>query len=80
MNKLTKAASALGSRGGKAGRGKAKARTTEQARKAAKKRWETRKLLEDAATALADLGACDDPGCTEPGCLHILQRIKSFLA
>jgi hypothetical protein len=37
------AAVSLGRLGGKAGTGKAKARTTEQARAAAKKRWETKK-------------------------------------
>jgi hypothetical protein len=35
-----KAAAAFGKKGGKAGTGKAKARTTEQARAAANKRWE----------------------------------------
>jgi ribosomal protein S5 len=38
--KKNKAAAALGQKGGKAGTGKAKARTTEQARAAALKRWE----------------------------------------
>lgn len=37
--KLNKAAAALGSKGGKAGTGKAKARTPEQARAAAYARW-----------------------------------------
>lgn len=37
--KLKQAAAALGSKGGKAGRGKAKARTAEQARAAAFARW-----------------------------------------
>ena len=36
---------AIGRRGGAAGRGPAKARTTWQARKAAKVRWDQRRLL-----------------------------------
>jgi hypothetical protein len=38
-NTKNAAAAALGSKGGKAGRGKAKARTSAQARRAAKARW-----------------------------------------
>jgi rRNA maturation endonuclease Nob1 len=38
-----KAAAALGKKGGKAGTGKAKARTTEQTRAAANKRWAKQK-------------------------------------
>lgn len=40
--KLNKAAAALGSKGGKAGTGKAKARTPEQASAAANARWQNR--------------------------------------
>lgn len=43
--KLNKAAAALGSKGGKAGTGKAKARTTEQARDAANVRWAKQNAL-----------------------------------
>ena len=39
MSGKNKAAAALGKKGGKAGTGKAKARTTEQARAAAQARW-----------------------------------------
>lgn len=42
--KLNKAAAALGKKGGKAGTGKAKARTSEQARRAANTRWRLRDL------------------------------------
>lgn len=42
MNPKNKHAAALGSKGGKAGRGKAKARTSEQARAAAQARWAKR--------------------------------------
>jgi ribosomal protein L37AE/L43A len=38
-----------------------------------------RELLIDAQTALRDLGACDDPGCDEPNCLHVLPMIKQAL-
>jgi hypothetical protein len=41
--KKNPAAVALGRRGGKAGTGQAKARTTEQARAAAQARWQKRK-------------------------------------
>jgi hypothetical protein len=40
---ISNAARLLGSKGGKAGTGKAKARPSEQMRKAALKRWEKRK-------------------------------------
>ena len=36
-------------------------------------------LLSDALMALRDLGACDDPECDEPGCLHVLPRIQKAL-
>ncbi len=39
-----------------------------------------RELLIDAQTALHDLGACDDPECSEQGCLRVLQRIRQSLA
>jgi hypothetical protein len=44
--KKNKAAAALGKKGGKAGTGKAKARTTEQARAAAKTRWIKKEIQE----------------------------------
>lgn len=52
-----KAAAALGSKGGKAGTGKAKARTPDQARAAAQARWDKRadKLAQAAAKAAAEI-------------------------
>jgi len=46
------AAVALGRLGGKAGRGRAKARTSEQARAAAQARWAKRKSLKRVGGAL----------------------------
>lgn len=43
MKPKNKAAVTLGRKGGRAGVGRSKARTTEQARKAALKRWENSK-------------------------------------
>ena len=37
-------------------------------------------LMREAAAALADLGACDDPACAEPTCSHVLPRIRTTLA
>ncbi len=42
VKKKNRSAVALGRLGGKAGKGKSKARTSEQARKAAEKRWRNR--------------------------------------
>lgn len=55
--KLNEAAAALGSKGGKAGTGKAKARTPEQARAAAQSRWDKRadKLAQAAGKAAAEI-------------------------
>ncbi len=36
--------------------------------------------LEIAETALVDLGACDDPACSEPNCLHALTRVRTVLS
>ena len=36
-------------------------------------------LLSDALMALRDLGACDDPECDEPNCLHVASRIQKLL-
>jgi len=36
-------------------------------------------LLSDALMALLDLGACDDPECDEPNCLHVASRIQKLL-
>ena len=36
-------------------------------------------LLSDALMALWDLGACDDPECDEPNCLHVASRIRQIL-
>lgn len=36
-------------------------------------------LLREAAAALNDLGACNDPACPEPGCSHILTRVRPAL-
>ena len=44
-----KHAAALGKRGGKAGKGSAKARTSEQARAAANSRWEKERANENMA-------------------------------
>lgn len=45
----TRAAKTLGAKGGKSGRGKAKARTSEQARAAANARWEKERANEEMA-------------------------------
>lgn len=52
--KLNQAAAALGKKGGEAGRGKAKSRTTEQARTAALTRWQKAYLESDKP--LDDIG------------------------
>ena len=36
--------------------------------------------LEAAEEALDDLGACDDPDCTEPNCVHALPLVRAALA
>ena len=56
MVKKNKPAAALGRKGGKAGTGKAKARTTEQARAAASARWDKRR---------AEIAACFDSEAKE---------------
>jgi predicted DNA-binding transcriptional regulator AlpA len=38
-----------------------------------------RALLADADAALADLGACNDPGCANTACLRVRQRIAAVL-
>jgi hypothetical protein len=43
MNQITKYLATIGAKGGKAGTGKAKARTSSQARAAAMKRWGKKK-------------------------------------
>lgn len=55
--KLNKAAATLGSKGGKAGTGKAKARTPEQAQAAARSRWDKRadKLVQGVSKAAAEI-------------------------
>jgi hypothetical protein len=37
-------------------------------------------VAEDAVLALTDLGACPDPLCAEPNCLHVLPRLVAALA
>ena len=38
-----------------------------------------RDLLRKAEEALSDLGACDDPDCTEDTCNHALSLIRAEL-
>ena len=37
-------------------------------------------LFEDAEIVLEEFYACDDENCIEPNCLHVRQRIKTFLS
>lgn len=57
MKRKNPAAVALGRRGGKAGTGEAKARTSEQARAAALARWKTKKV-----TGPQNEKLCNSPG------------------
>lgn len=50
MSDITKYLAAIGARGGKAGTGKAKARTKAQARAAAKARWNKARALRQNAS------------------------------
>ncbi len=36
--------------------------------------------LMDCVTVLRDLGACDDPDCDEPICLHALPNARRLLS
>jgi hypothetical protein len=54
---MNKAAQALGRLGGKAGTGKAKARTSEQARAAAQERWKRTKTKARALRQNAEVSA-----------------------
>ena len=35
------------------------------------------RLMRDAVAVLVDLGACDDPECREPNCIHFLPRLRT---
>ena len=38
------------------------------------------RTMRDAVAVLVDLGACDDPECREPNCIHFLPRLRTRLA
>ena len=40
---------------------------------------DAQQLVERCADALADLGACDDPECTDPNCNHALPLAMEWL-
>jgi hypothetical protein len=74
-----KHAAALGKKGGKAGTGKAKARTPEQAQAAARARWDNLKLIEDLKKELVAARARADSAINGYA-IVCEQRRKAFLA
>ena len=40
---------------------------------------DARRVIERCADALRDLGACEDPDCTEPNCNHALPLAMEWL-
>lgn len=74
-----KHAVALGKKGGKAGTGKSKARTPEQAQAAAQARWDNKKLIEDLKKELYKARERAD-SAIKGYAIVCEQRRKAFLA
>lgn len=56
------------------------AETAEQSEKLGATTHEMVEALRLAEAALVDLGACDNPDCKEPGCLHALASVRAAIA